>query len=454
MNWTSYFVYVIGLPSLTGTAWTGIWFIIRMILKRNGNAPLIYRLLKLATIGYLIPILLIWEFAYYRITDVNYIGFLFSVTPEIESVLVIIFIIWLLGVFASGSCFLLNWIPLYESRKTTMPVLEKEGGILKQVCTELRIKAKVRAYRGYRVASPFIYGMLRPCIYLPVGEIPEDELEMIFRHELTHYKHRDVFWKPVYIVISCLYWFNPLVWLMLREFGRWSEASCDVKCCEKYKPKIYFSVVYKMLTVESQKIGLFAPNWYEGENELEWRVKNMRRNKTMKKWLSIAITVCVVAVSTVSTYAAEREVKKAYNSKYMETIAKSEEGTEDVEYEEYTMDLNDLDGIEFIDIEGDDSSIGPLYSIVPIDWNVPGISGVRSGYLPRKAGDQLIVSVALDPADKYLKVGYIDAVGVFHYVRGCNSIYHTFNISMDGDIRVCIMNDENSVKVKAYGYYR
>lgn len=453
MSWTNYFVYVIWLTGLTGIAWAGIWFIARMILKWNGNAPLIYRLLKFATIGYFVPFLFMWEFVNFRMAD-SHVGFLFVVTRGVENIIGIIFVTWLFGVAVSGSCFLLKRMPLYISRKATVPVSEKEEGILKQVCKELRIKTKVRVCHGYRVASPFIYGVLQPCIYLPVSQIPEDELEMIFRHELTHYKHRDVFWKSVYIVISCLYWFNPFVWLMLREFGRWSEASCDVKCCEKYKPSVYFSVVYKMMTVESQKFGLFAPNWYEGENELEWRVNNMRRNKMMKKWLSVAITVCVVAVSTVSTYAAEREVKKAYDTQYMDTIAKSEEGTEDTEYEEYTMDLNDLEGIEIIEIETDNSGIGPLYSLVPIDWTAPAKSGVSSNLVPRNAGETLLISVTLDPADKYLKVGYIDSAGVFHYVRGCNYVAHTFTISMNGGVKVCIMNDENNVKVRALGSYR
>lgn len=453
MSWTNYLVFVILLTGLTGIAWAGLWFITRTILKRNGNAPLINRLLKIATTGYFIPFIFMWEFVYYKAADTS-LGFLFLLTLDLEAILTILFTIWLVGFTLCGSYYLFRQVSLYISRRVKMPVSEKEEGILKQVQMELNIKTKIRLYRGYRVASPFIYGMLKPCIYLPVSEIPEEELEMIFRHELTHYKHRDVFWKPVYVVISCIYWFNPLVWLMLREFGRWSEASCDVECCEKYRPNKYFAVAYKMLTAESQESEPLASNWYEGEHELNWRVKNMNRNKPMKKWLSVVVTVCMVAVSTVSTYAAEREVKQVYDIKYMETIAKAEEGTEVIEYEEYTMDLNDLEGIEIIEVDMEGDGIGPLYSVVPIDWKVPGQSGIKTNLLPRTAGDQLLISAALDPTDKYLKVGYIDSVGVFHYVRGCNSIYHTFTISMNGDIRVCMMNDENTVKVRAQGYYR
>ena len=77
------------------------------------------------------------------------------------------------------------------------------------------------------ISSPLLIGLFRPCIVLPRADIPEEDLQYIALHELTHYKRWDMLYKWLVQVTVCLHWFNPLVHLMGREIARACEFSCD-----------------------------------------------------------------------------------------------------------------------------------------------------------------------------------------------------------------------------------
>ncbi|MDE5894020.1 MAG: M56 family metallopeptidase, partial [Acetatifactor sp.] len=89
------------------------------------------------------------------------------------------------------------------------------------------VRRPVELYVNRRASSPMLLGFFRPCIILPVIDLPGDELLCIFRHELIHYKRRDMLYKWLVQITICLHWFNPLVYLMSRELDRACELSCD-----------------------------------------------------------------------------------------------------------------------------------------------------------------------------------------------------------------------------------
>ena len=71
-----------------------------------------------------------------------------------------------------------------------------------------------------RVQSPMLVGFVKPVIVLPERIYGEQELLLILRHELMHYKHHDLWYKLILLAANAVHWFNPLVYLMLRQAGR------------------------------------------------------------------------------------------------------------------------------------------------------------------------------------------------------------------------------------------
>lgn len=48
-----------------------------------------------------------------------------------------------------------------------------------------------------------------------------------WRHELTHFRRRDIPLKALVLWVKALHWFNPLMWLMARAVEQDTELACD-----------------------------------------------------------------------------------------------------------------------------------------------------------------------------------------------------------------------------------
>ena len=77
------------------------------------------------------------------------------------------------------------------------------------------------------VTTPAVTGLFRPTLLLPHERYDVQELRYILRHELCHLKRRDMLLKLVLLAANAMHWFNPVVYLMLRQADEDIELACD-----------------------------------------------------------------------------------------------------------------------------------------------------------------------------------------------------------------------------------
>lgn len=77
------------------------------------------------------------------------------------------------------------------------------------------------------ISTPAVTGLLRPRLLLPHEHYDVQELRYILRHELCHLKRRDMLLKLVLLAANAMHWFNPVVYLMLRQVDEDIELACD-----------------------------------------------------------------------------------------------------------------------------------------------------------------------------------------------------------------------------------
>ena len=77
------------------------------------------------------------------------------------------------------------------------------------------------------ISTPAVTGLLRPRLLLPHEHYDVQELRYILRHELCHLKQRDMLLKLVLLAANAMHWFNPVVYLMLRQADEDIELACD-----------------------------------------------------------------------------------------------------------------------------------------------------------------------------------------------------------------------------------
>lgn len=77
------------------------------------------------------------------------------------------------------------------------------------------------------ISTPAVTGLLCPRLLLPHERYDVQELRYILRHELCHLKRRDMLLKLVLLAANAMHWFNPVVYLMLRQADEDIELACD-----------------------------------------------------------------------------------------------------------------------------------------------------------------------------------------------------------------------------------
>lgn len=95
--------------------------------------------------------------------------------------------------------------------------------------TRLGLKASVSLAVCAGVDSPMLAGLFHPVILLPraPGAGGLEELSLVLLHELCHLRRRDILYKTLLYAAGAFHWFNPLVWVMVRQWVRDMELCCD-----------------------------------------------------------------------------------------------------------------------------------------------------------------------------------------------------------------------------------
>lgn len=150
-------------------------------------------------------------------------------------------------------------------------------------------------YESDRITTPFVLGMFRPRIYLPIG-LPKRDAEYILQHEQTHIRRLDHLIKPLSFCVLALHWFNPLIWLSYHLMIKDMEMSCDEKVLKHTEPNARTSYSEALLALASQRSGLIGPLSF-GESNVKSRVRNILNNKRPTFWLGMIIVVVVLALA-------------------------------------------------------------------------------------------------------------------------------------------------------------
>ncbi|MCL1873105.1 MAG: DUF2807 domain-containing protein [Clostridiales bacterium] len=99
--------------------------------------------------------------------------------------------------------------------------------IYDEIRFETKVKKYVPVYVSGNINTPMLVGIFKPCIIMPETQFSDQEYRMIFRHELIHYKRRDILYKWFTQLVVCVHWFNPLIYFIRREIDKNCELACD-----------------------------------------------------------------------------------------------------------------------------------------------------------------------------------------------------------------------------------
>ncbi|MBQ2101883.1 MAG: hypothetical protein II477_12570 [Lachnospiraceae bacterium] len=152
----------------------------------------------------------------------------------------------------------------------------------------------VKVFTCSSIAEPFVFGLLRPSIYLP-DDLAEANREIVLCHELAHVKRGDYLWKPLGYLILCIYWFHPLCWVSYILFCRDVEMACDEKATHHLDDEERARYCQALLNMSSGKKNSPIGTVTFGENGTKSRIDAILNYKKPSFW---AIVLGVLAVAS------------------------------------------------------------------------------------------------------------------------------------------------------------
>lgn len=175
-----------------------------------------------------------------------------------------------------------------------------------------KIKRKIPLLINNRIGSPMLAGMIRPALVIPNLDISPDNLRYIFRHELIHYRRKDILYKWLIQITKCLHWFNPLVYWISRQIDQSCEFSNDetiIRHLGKAGREGYGDALLASLkSQENYSTFVISMTMSDNKKRLKERldaIMNFKKQSKMIKVLSFILTlmICLAGAFT-GAYAA------------------------------------------------------------------------------------------------------------------------------------------------------
>jgi len=156
------------------------------------------------------------------------------------------------------------------------------------------IRVEGNLYETDGIQSPFVLGILKPKIYIPL-DLSDQEREYIVLHERTHIQRHDHIIKFAAYFILCLHWFNPLAWVAFHLMGLDMEMSCDELVLKNLGGEIKRNYSMSLLSIAADRRVLRSSPLSFGENGVEKRVKNVLKSRKSSR-IAVALAVAFVTV--------------------------------------------------------------------------------------------------------------------------------------------------------------
>jgi beta-lactamase regulating signal transducer with metallopeptidase domain len=152
--------------------------------------------------------------------------------------------LWLFGCGAMAIRWLMAWTRLQRLIRQSKPAnsIDVESAFL-AACRVSRCNSQaVRLVTSQSIATPAVAGIRQPTIVIPetlLSSVSNQQLLLIFVHELAHISRRDQVMLVLQQVARVLFWAHPLVERVCQRLTQSSEEICDNYVLSQSSTKAY-----------------------------------------------------------------------------------------------------------------------------------------------------------------------------------------------------------------------
>lgn len=167
------------------------------------------------------------------------------------------------------------------------------------LCREMGMEKRPAIYFCEALPSPLCVGLFRTAVYLNSEEREPAEMRLILKHELTHCKRKDLWFKGILLLARALHFFNPFVHGMARLAEKDMELSCDLAVmehCGMAEREAYSMAILRTVREAKSKNMQMSTAFSGGKEELKMRFENIfdmtQKKRGIALFLAAALVVC------------------------------------------------------------------------------------------------------------------------------------------------------------------
>ena len=124
----------------------------------------------------------------------------------------------------------------------------------REACRRRHVRRIPELRQNAGLTTPLLAGLFHTRLYLPAAGYSAEERKLVFYHELTHYCHRDLWYKMLLRICASIYWFNPFLLIMLKEADKDIENLCDTAVIHRVNQsdhRLYRQLLLRTVAMEN-----------------------------------------------------------------------------------------------------------------------------------------------------------------------------------------------------------
>lgn len=232
-----------------------------------------------------------------------------SIEPAMQppSLFSILAIIWVIGAVLFFTYHVVGYMTFRKQAvRWSRPIVNKKIVLrINDIMNEMGIANPITVLTSERVPNPMLVGFKNPLLLLTHEQYADKDLEFVIKHELVHYKRNDMLYKLLLLTVHALHWFNPFVWLLVREASRDIELYCDATVVSQkshtYR-KQYCEAILAAMQQSSPRFLALSTNFLGGENTMKQRFTSILSMKKKRNgWMLFCIVVLILGVLAACT---------------------------------------------------------------------------------------------------------------------------------------------------------
>ncbi|HIE5597574.1 TPA: M56 family metallopeptidase [Clostridioides difficile] len=167
------------------------------------------------------------------------------------------------------------------------------------LCENINVKKKIELRGSDELISPAGMGLFKSYIFLPDYPYSKDELTWILKHELMHFKNKDILIKFLVLSVKIMYWFNPLVYIMSNKVNLDCELCCDesvlTDCSLNDKKEYALALIKSIKLSNNYNSGILTTEF--NKTSLEKRLDSIVKKKGKSGILVLLILFTLFSVT-------------------------------------------------------------------------------------------------------------------------------------------------------------